>query len=239
MRLVRLQTPDGPVNGRVEDGVVHGENGERYALDGEAELLPPCEPSTLYCAGRNYLDYLQHKGNERPAQPHFFLKPPAAVWPPNSTIPYPTFADGVGYAGELAAIIDRECADLDPEDVPDAVRGYTVMNDVDAIGQEGAAMKVFTGAAPIGPWIETEVDPHGLDLRTTIGGEIRQEGNTEDMLFDPYDIVAYLSERVTLHPGDVIAFGSPANPGEVEPGEDIEIYYEGIGTLENTLGQPS
>jgi 2-keto-4-pentenoate hydratase/2-oxohepta-3-ene-1,7-dioic acid hydratase in catechol pathway len=238
MRLARARTPSGVITGRYEDEAVHTEDGTQYILEGEAELLAPCEPSTLYCAGRNYQDYLKQKHHERPEQPHFFLKPPAAVWPPDSTIPYPEFAEGVGYAGELAAVIDRDCSDLAPEDVPEVVRGYTVMNDVDAIGEPGAAKKVFTGAAPLGPWIETDVDPVGLDLQTTVGGEVRQKSNTTEMLFDPYDIVAFLSERVTLQAGDVVAFGSPANPGEIMPGDEIEIFYEGIGKLKNTLGRP-
>jgi 2-keto-4-pentenoate hydratase/2-oxohepta-3-ene-1,7-dioic acid hydratase in catechol pathway len=238
MKLSRVRTPDGVVTGECVDDTLTAENGERYRIGEDASLLPPCEPTTVYCAGRNYQDYLEHKGNERPEQPHFFLKPPVSPWPSGEPIPYPAFADGVGYAGELAAVIDTKCKEIEPDDVSDHVRGYTIMNDVDALGEPGAAMKVFDAAAPLGPWIETDVDPRGLELETTVGGEVRQEGNTSEMLFDPADIVAFLSKRVTLQAGDVVAFGSPANPGEVAPGERVEIWYEDVGTLTNELGRP-
>ena len=154
------------------------------------------------------------------------------------TIPYPNFADGVGYAGELAAVIGEPCRQVNPEESLEYVRGYTIMNDVDALGQEGAGMKVFEGGAPLGPWIETDLDPSNLDIETTVGGDLRQEGNTNEMLFSPSEIVSFLSERITLQPGDVVAFGSPANPGQVQPGESVEIWYEGIGTLRNDLEYP-
>lgn len=238
MRIARIQTAEGPVTGEFLDGIVETDDGRSYVVGDEGSLLPPCDPSTVYCAGRNYQDYLEHKGNERPETPHFFLKPPAALLASAQSIPYPTFADGVGYAGELAAVIDEDCRHLAPEEALDAVLGYTIMNDVDALGEEGAGMKVFEGAAPLGPWIETDIDPAGLDLKTTIGGDVRQDGNTEEMIFSPAEIISFLSNRITLRAGDVVAFGSPANPGEVEPGEEIEIWYEGVGTLANDLANP-
>jgi len=236
MRIARVDTEDGPVMGEYTDRIVETADGETYTIGEGAEFLPPCTPTTLYCAGRNFQDYLEHKGNERPSTPHFFLKPPAALLPAEESIPYPDFADGVGYAGELAAVMGESCPHVTPEESLEYVRGYTIMNDVDALGQEGAGMKVFEGGAPLGPWIETDLDPSNLDIRTTVGREVRQEGNTSEMLFSPSEIISFLSERITLQPGDVVAFGSPANPGEVQPGESVEIRYEGIGTLRNDLG---
>lgn len=238
MRIARIDTPDGPATGEYVDGRVETADSGTYEVGEDAKLLPPCSPSTLYCAGRNFQDYLDHKGNERPSTPHFFLKPPAALLAPERTIPYPTFADGVGYAGELAAVIGDVCRHVDPDEALEYVTGYTIMNDVDALGQEGAGMKVFEGAAPLGPWIETNLDPHNLDLATTVGDELRQDGSTREMLFPPSEIISHLSHRIRLEPGDVVAFGSPANPGEVSPGESVEIWYEGIGTLRNDLGYP-
>lgn len=239
MRIARVETEAGPVTGEYIDGAVTTEDGRSVEVDESTDLLPPCTPTTLYCAGRNYRDYLELKGNERPTTPHFFLKPPAALWPSGREIPYPSFADGVGYAGELAAVIGDPCRNVDPDDVEDRVLGYTIMNDLDALGQEGAGMKVFQASAPLGPWIETDLDPTGLDFTTVVAGETRQEGNTEEMLFGPAEIVSFLSHRIELRPGDVVAFGSPANPGEVPPGEAVEIWYEGIGTLRNELGSPA
>ena len=236
MRLARARTRDGVVSGEYDpdDGTLETDD-ESYGID-PGELLAPCEPSALYCVGRNYAETLDQMEYERPEEPDFFIKPPVSVISHETAIPYPTFSEEVTYAGELAAVIDRECTDLAPEDVPDAVRGYTIMNDVDALDQPGrTARKAFDGSGPLGPWIETDLDPTGIDMHTEINGEVRQEANTELMLFDPLETVSFLSERFTFAPGDVIAFGSPANPGTIESGDEIEITYEGIGTLRNTV----
>jgi 2-keto-4-pentenoate hydratase/2-oxohepta-3-ene-1,7-dioic acid hydratase in catechol pathway len=110
------------------------------------------------------------------------------------------------------------------------------MNDVDALDQVGrTARKAFDGSAPLGPWIETDVDPTNIDMETYVDDEKRQESNTELMLFDPYELVAHLSERFTFYPGDCIALGSPENPGVIEPGQTVDITYDGIGTLTNEV----
>ena len=239
MRLARLLTPSGPVSGRYEDGVVVADDG-RYEVGRDGRLLPPCEPSALYCVGRNYAETLDQMAYERPAEPDFFIKPPASLIAHGQSIPYPDWTEELTYAGELVAVIDERCRNLDPADVPDVVRGYTVLNDVDALDQQGrTARKAFDGSAPLGPWIETDIDPTGIEMSTTVGGERRQESTTELMLFDPHDTVSYLSRRFTFQPGDCVAFGSPANPGLVEPGETVEITYEGVGTLSNRVSDPS
>ena len=238
MRIARLLTEDGPVTGEYVDGVVHADDGQ-YVVGRDGRLLPPCEPTALYCVGRNYAETLDQMAYERPEEPDFFLKPPVSLLAHGEPVRYPEWTDELTYAGELVAVIDERCRDLDPEDVPDAVRGYTVMNDVDALDQQGrTARKAFDGSAPLGPWIETDVDPTNLDIETTVGGETRQDANTELMLFGPHEIVSYLSKRFTFEPGDCIAFGSPANPGLVEPGERVEITYEGVGTLSNAVVAP-
>ena len=236
MRLVRAETPDGGITGTYEDGVVSAD-GETYERD-EIELLAPCEPSALYCVGRNFAATLDQMDYEKPERPDFFVKPPVSVHPPEREIPYPSFTDELTYAGELAAVIDYSCTDLAPAEVPDVVRGYTILNDLDALDQDGrTARKAFDGSAPLGPWIATDVDPENMDMETRINDEIRQEANTAQMFFDPHEIIAFLSERFTFGTGDVISFGSPANPGLLEPGDEIEITYEGIGTLRNTVGE--
>ena len=223
--------------GRYEDDRIHTPDGV-YAVGRDGRLLPPCEPSALYCVGRNYAETLDQMDYERPEEPDFFIKPPASLLAHEESVPYPEFTEELTYAGELVAVIDERCRNLAPADVPDAVRGYTVMNDVDALDQQGrTARKAFDGSAPLGPWIETDLDPTAIDMHTDVAGERRQDANTELMLFDPFEVVSYLSERFTLRPGDAVAFGSPANPGTVEPGDEIEITYEGIGTLRNTVGE--
>jgi 2-keto-4-pentenoate hydratase/2-oxohepta-3-ene-1,7-dioic acid hydratase in catechol pathway len=234
MRLARVETPDGPVTGEYRDGTVVADDGE-YEAEVE-DLLAPCDPSALYCIGRNYAATIDSMGYDVPDEPSFFIKPPTSVVGPGDPVPYPTFSGEVTYAGELAAVIGERCHGVAPEDVPDVVRGYTVMNDVDALDQANLpARKAFDASGPLGPWIETEADPYDLDMHTDVSGERRQEANTERMIFDPYETVSYLSERFTFRPGDVVAFGSPDNPGLVEPGDDVVITYEGVGTLRNRV----
>ncbi|WP_248515456.1 fumarylacetoacetate hydrolase family protein [Salinarchaeum laminariae] len=238
MRIARLLTPDGPVAGEYKDGVVHADDG-RYEVGQDGRLLPPCEPSALYCVGRNYATTLDQMDYERPDEPDFFIKPPAALLAHGQQISYPSFTSELTYAGELAAVIGERCRNVSESAVDSVVQGYTVMNDVDALDQQGrTARKAFDGSAPLGPWIETDVDPTSIDVRTDVAGERRQSANTEMMLFGVAEIVSYLSERFTLRPGDVVAFGSPENPGLIEPGDDVEITYEGVGTLRNAVQTP-
>jgi 2-keto-4-pentenoate hydratase/2-oxohepta-3-ene-1,7-dioic acid hydratase in catechol pathway len=237
MRIARVHTGEGVVEGRYENGRVVTD-GTEYAVgeSGGADLAPPCEPSALYCVGRNYAETLEQMDYERPEQPAFFIKSPASVVGHRDPVPYPTFSEEVTYAGELAAVVGERCHRLSTEAVPGVLRGFTIMNDLDALDQPGrTARKAFDASGPLGPWIETDLDPRGIDMHTDVSGERRQEANTELMLFDPYEVVAFLSERFTLRPGDVVAFGSPANPGTVEPGDTVEITYEGVGTLENEI----
>ncbi|QCJ46438.1 fumarylacetoacetate hydrolase family protein [Haloprofundus sp. MHR1] len=235
MRIARIQTPDGPREGEYRDGTILADDGE-YVVGEDGDLLAPCEPSALYCVGRNYAATLDQMEYERPEEPDFFIKPPTSVIAHEKPIPYPEFTEELTYAGELVAVVDEECHDISVDEVPEYVRGYTIMNDVDALDQQGrTARKAFDGSGPLGPWIETELDPRNLDMHTDVSGERRQEANTELMLFGPYEIVSYLSKRFTFQPGDAIAFGSPANPGTVESGDVVEITYEGIGTLRNAV----
>jgi 2-keto-4-pentenoate hydratase/2-oxohepta-3-ene-1,7-dioic acid hydratase in catechol pathway len=238
MRLARIETDAGIVSGEYEDGVVATDEGE-YVVGEDADLVAPCDPSALYCVGRNYVETIEQMEYETPDEPDFFIKPPASVVGPGDDVPYPTFSEEVTYAGELAAVVDERCHRIDPDEVDDVLRGYTIMNDMDALDQQGrTARKAWDASGPLGPWIETDLDPTAIDMHTDVAGERRQEANTELMLFDPYEIVSYLSERFTFRPGDVVAFGSPANPGLVEPGDEVEIYYEGVGTLRNTVTEP-
>ena len=238
MRLARLRTDDGIVAGRYTDGRVLTDDGE-YVVGRDGSLTYPCSPSALYCVGRNYAETLAQMDYERPDEPDFFIKPPASLSGHGDPIRYPRWTDELTYAGELAAVVGRRCRDVPAAAATDVVRGYTVLNDVDALDQGGrTARKAFDGSGPLGPWIETDLDPAGIGMETVINGETRQDSNTELMLFGPAEIVSFLSRRVTLRPGDVIAFGSPANPGTVDPGDEIAITYDGVGTLRNRVVDP-
>ena len=233
MKYARIDTADGILEGEYDDGTVHTDDGI-YEPE-EYELLAPCDPSVLYCIGKNYDETIDQMGYETPDDPTFFIKPPVSLHPPEKPIPYPEFSTEVTYAGELAAVIDTECKSVEEYEVDDVVRGYTILNDLDCLDQEClAARKSFDSSGPLGPVI-ADVEPVGIEMTTHINGELRQEDNTESMLIKPREIVSFLSDRVTLKPGDVISFGSPANPGLIERGDEIEIHYEGIGTLRNTV----
>lgn len=240
MRLARVQTPDGVETGEYDDGTVTAD-GEEYDIEGgDATLLAPCEPSACYCVGRNFAATLDQMDYDVPDAPDWFIKPPVSVHDPGAPVEYPAWTEELTYAGELAAVIDRTCHDIGEDEVADAVRGYTILNDLDALDQPGrTARKAFDASAPLGPWIETDVDPSDIEMTTHVGGELRQEATTAQMLFSPEEVVSFLSERYTFRPGDVVSFGSPANPGLVEPGEEVEIRYEGVGTLRNTVVEES
>ncbi len=238
MRLARIDTPDGIKQGPIDDGAVESD-GERYEIGTDGTLAAPCTPTSIYCVGRNYTATLDQMAYDRPDEPGFFIKPPGSIAAHREKIPYPSFTEELTYAGELAAVIGERCHRLAYEEAESVIRGYTIMNDLDALDQQGrTARKAFVGSGPLGPWIETDLDPTAIDMYTEINGDRRQESNTELMLFDPFEIVSYLSERFVFEPGDVIAFGSPANPGTVEPGDTIEITYDGVGTLSNTIAEP-
>jgi len=239
MKLARAWTDDGVVTGEYDDGAIVTDDASYDVCEGDAELLAPAEPSAFYCVGRNYAAKIDQMDYDVPDEPDFFIKPPTALHPPEQPIPYPEWTDELTYAGELAAVIGERAHDVAPEDVPDIVQGYTILDDVDALDQHRrTARKAFDGSGPLGPWIETDVDPYGLSMHTDINGERRQEATTDQMIFDPYEVVSFLSERFTFRPGDVISFGSPANPGLIEPGDTVEITYEGIGTLRNGVAEP-
>lgn len=234
MKIARIETAAGIQTGEYVDGTVTTDT-DQYEPD-EYELLAPCEPSACFCVGRNFGEKVSQMDYDVPDEPDFFIKPPISVHPPETPIRYPGFTEELTYAGELAAVIDRECSHVSRDEVEDVVRGYTILNDLDALDQpRRTARKAFDGSAPLGPWIETDIDPVGIEMETLINGERRQSDNTDQMFIKPDAVVSFLSERFTFRPGDVISFGSPANPGLLESGDTIEITYEGIGTLRNTV----
>ncbi len=236
MRVARVRTADGVREGEYSDGTVTTAD-DTYEVGTDAELLAPCRPGTFYCVGRNFAETLDQMDYDVPEEPDWFLKPAVSLHHPGDAIVYPHWTTELTYAGELAAVIGEECTDLDGErEVRAALRGWTILNDLDALDQSGrTARKAFDGSAPLGPVVETDLDPRSVEMETHVAGEKRQDATTELMLFDPYEVVSFLSERYTFRPGDVVSFGSPANPGLLEPGDDIEIWYEGIGTLRNTV----
>jgi 2-keto-4-pentenoate hydratase/2-oxohepta-3-ene-1,7-dioic acid hydratase in catechol pathway len=256
MRIARYTTASGgaPAYGLVEgdgegavvaqldgapfDGV--RQTGERTPLS-DVTLLAPVDPSKVVAFGRNYAEHAKELGNEVPAIPIVFLKPSTSVVGPDAEVAYPALTSDLHYEGELAVVIGRRCTAVAPEQAMDFVFGYTVGNDLtmrDIQKSEGqwTRGKGFDGACPLGPWVETDVDPSGLSLRSTVNGELRQDGTTADMLRDVAGCVSWVSQAMTLLPGDVVLTGTPAGVGSLQRGDEVSVTIEGIGTLTNRIG---
>jgi 2-keto-4-pentenoate hydratase/2-oxohepta-3-ene-1,7-dioic acid hydratase in catechol pathway len=212
--------------------------GSRYPL-ADVRLLAPVLPSKVVAIGRNYADHARELGNEVPDDPIIFLKPSTAVVGQRDPIVYPAqLSERVDFEGELAVVIGRLCRQVPPERVGEVIFGYTCANDVtarDLQAKDGqwARAKGFDTFCPLGPWIETDIDPADLELTTIVNGEIRQNSRTSLLLHNVTALVAYVSAVMTLLPGDVLLTGTPAGVGPLKDGDEVSVTIEGIGTLTN------
>lgn len=204
-------------------------------------LLAPCSPSKVIAVGRNYAKHAAELGNELPKSPLLFMKPPTSVTATGAPIFYPPLSQRVDYEGELAVIIGDRTTDCTIEEAHSKIWGYTIANDVtarDLQRQENqwTRAKGFDSFCPLGPWIVREI-PAGAYLRTVINNapSPAQSASIADMVFSPEYLVAYISQAITLLPGDVVLTGTPEGVGPVEVGDRIRIEIEGIGCLENTI----
>jgi 2-keto-4-pentenoate hydratase/2-oxohepta-3-ene-1,7-dioic acid hydratase in catechol pathway len=217
--------------------------GERKELDGVRLLAPVIPRSKVVGVGRNYAAHAAELGNEVPVTPLTFLKPNTSVIGPYEAIVYPKVSQEVSYEGELAVVIGRICREVPVSRVPEVIFGYTVANDVTArdlqrTDGQWARAKGFDTFCPLGPWITTHQsldEVAGLFVRTTVDGEVRQDGNTKDMIFTVPELVAYVSSFTTLLPGDVILTGTPEGVGQMQPGQEVTVEVEGIGSLTNPV----
>jgi 2-keto-4-pentenoate hydratase/2-oxohepta-3-ene-1,7-dioic acid hydratase in catechol pathway len=213
--------------------------GARHKLE-DVRLVAPIIPrSKLVCIGRNYAEHIKEMGNETPPAPLMFLKPNSSVIGPNEPMLLPSFSDEVSYEAELCVVIGRICKDVPVERVDEVIFGYTCGNDLTArdaqrTDNQWARAKGFDGSAPLGPWIETELDPDNLAIRGWLDGELKQDGSTSQMIWGVRDLVSYASQAFTLLPGDVIMTGTPSGVGLIQPGQRYEVEIEGIGRLANT-----
>jgi 2-keto-4-pentenoate hydratase/2-oxohepta-3-ene-1,7-dioic acid hydratase in catechol pathway len=214
--------------------------GNRYPA-GDVRLLAPVLPSKVVAVGKNYADHAREMGGEPPAEPVIFLKPSTAVVGPGDPVVYPaSLSERVDFEGELAVVIGRLCREVPPSRVPEVIFGYTCANDVtarDLQSKDGqwARAKGFDTFCPLGPWIETEIDPSDLELTTMVNGEIRQNTRTSLLLHDVTALVVYVTAVMTLLPGDVLLTGTPAGVGPLKDGDEVSVTIEGIGTLSNTV----
>jgi 2-keto-4-pentenoate hydratase/2-oxohepta-3-ene-1,7-dioic acid hydratase in catechol pathway len=201
-----------------------------------ADLRAPVRPSKIVCIGRNYAAHARELGNEPPKEPLLFLKAPSAVIGPGEAIVLPKESQRVEHEAELGVVIGRRARKVSREQALEVVYGYTCVCDVTARdlqkkdGQWSRA-KGFDTFCPVGPWIETELDPSDLAVRCTVDGVERQSGRTSQMIFDVPTLISYVSMSMTLEPGDLLVTGTPEGVGPLEPGHRLVVAIEGIGEL--------
>jgi 2-keto-4-pentenoate hydratase/2-oxohepta-3-ene-1,7-dioic acid hydratase in catechol pathway len=203
-------------------------------------LLPPVAPSKVLCGGLNYRDHIEEIGADMPELPSHFIKPPSAVLSPEAPIIYPRIGKRVDYEGELAVVIKDIIKDIPPEEALDHVLGFTCFNDVtertlSRVPGQLTRAKGFDTFAPFGPCIATDLDPFELTVQTYLNGGLVQEGRTSRMVFSVPFLIHYLSQCMTLYPGDVISTGTPGGVGPMNPGDVVEVTIDGIGTLRNRV----
>jgi 2-keto-4-pentenoate hydratase/2-oxohepta-3-ene-1,7-dioic acid hydratase in catechol pathway len=260
MRFARFAHADGASVGVVEGDVDAGQNaltvaeiegsmfgqfrftGNRWAVADVRLLPPPLFTSKIVCVGRNYAEHAAEMANDVPKEPLLFLKPSTSLIGAHDTIEMPPQSSRVDHEAELAAVIGGSAGvrRLDRAAAAKAIFGYTVANDVTARdlqvsdGQWTRA-KGFDTFCPLGPWIETEIDVSDLEVRCEVNDEVRQLGNTKDMVFDAVAIVSYVSHMMTLLPGDVILTGTPAGVSPLASGDVVSVRVQGIGELINPV----
>jgi 2-keto-4-pentenoate hydratase/2-oxohepta-3-ene-1,7-dioic acid hydratase in catechol pathway len=258
VRIARYTTGDGASFGVVEGGPEPGGTtvrrieghpfapfqvvGEPLPLP-EVRLLAPVLPSKVVAFGRNYPEHAAEMGSVASADepPVVFLKPSTSVIGPGDPIQYPVgVSDDVQFEGELAIVIARLCREVPPERVSDVVLGFTCANDVTARDLQKAEKqwgraKGFDTFCPLGPWVATDLDPTDLAVTTTVNGELRQAGRTSQMTRGVDELVAHVSQAMTLLPGDVILTGTPAGVGPLAVGDEVSVTLEEIGTLTNPV----
>ena len=254
MKRVRYRTFTGVRWGELNGGYIEELSGMMGIPTGnhvplsDVSLLPPCEPQNIVCVGRNYVGHIRELGNltgqDLPQEPGLFLKGTNTISGTGDDIPYPSFTNNLHYEGELAVVISRTMRNITPDEATEYILGYTgaldiTARDVQRSDLQWVRAKSADGFCPIGPWIETELDPANVRIQTRVNGEVRQDGTTADMIFPVPEILAYISSFMTLQPGDVVLTGTPEGVGTITSGDEIELEIEGIGTLMNRVAERS
>ena len=212
---------------------------KRYPLR-QTVLLAPVAPSKVVAVGFNYRDHAEEMNSAMPDEPAIFFKPISALCGPDDPIVLPSQARRVDYEGELAIVIKKRCRRVPVERAREYVLGYTCLNDVtarDLEARDGRShrAKSFDSFCPVGPCVATDIDPGGVDIETYLNGERKQGSNTKHLIFPVEDLIARISAVMTLLPGDVIATGTPAGIGPMQPGDKVEVRIEGVGSLKNPV----
>lgn len=250
MKIVRFAHGDIIGSGRLDDDRISPLAAEidflppidrEYGID-EVKLLAPSTPSKIVAVGLNYRDHAAELNMTLPSEPLLFLKPSTAVIGPGDLILYPEQSERVDYEAELAIVIGKRARFVERKNAADYILGYTCINDVTARDLQTQDVqftrsKGFDTFAPIGPWIETELNTAELSVKSRLNGELMQSSSTSQLIFPVDELVAFISSVMTLLPGDVIATGTPSGIGPMQPGDTIEISVGGIGVLSNTVAK--
>ena len=214
----------------------------RHYRISDIKLLAPCLPSKIIALGANYRSHAEEMDSSPPDEPLIFIKPPTSVIGTEDKIIHPPSSKRVHYEGELGVVIKSVTRHVSKEQAPKHILGYTCVNDVTARDlkvkdKQWTRAKSFDTFCPIGPCIETEISPWDLSLETCLNGITEQKARTSELIFPVYELVSFISDVMTLLPGDVIATGTPAGIGPMFPGDTVEVKIEGIGTLRNYISK--
>jgi 2-keto-4-pentenoate hydratase/2-oxohepta-3-ene-1,7-dioic acid hydratase in catechol pathway len=262
MKLCRFQPQVVPANAvgatthpEVLQGIISGETVREVSGDifgrwkvtdrswalADVKLLPPVNPSKIVCLGRNYKEHAAEFGNPLPKEPIIFLKPTTSLLAPGDPIILPPSSQRVDFEGELAVVMSKHCFHLrEDEDVRPYILGYTCLNDVSARDLQAAdkqwtRAKSFDTFCPLGPVLETEFDLASSQVETLLNGVRKQHSALTEMVFPVDAIIRFVAQVMTLLPGDVVATGTPAGVGPMQPGDVVEVAITGIGTLRNPV----
>lgn len=254
MRLIRYSTTNEPtqfgwVNNAFIGKIIGSPFGEFQRQEASTplesvQLLAPLVPGKIICVGRNYAEHIKETNSEVPTTPLLFLKPPSSVIGPNQTIYLPPQSEQVDHEAELAVVIGKRGRWIQPLDAFNHIFGYTIANDVtarDLQRKDGqwTRSKGFDTFCPLGPWIETELNPADTMISCHVNGVLRQMASTRDMIFHIDQLIAYVSSIMTLEIGDVVLTGTPAGISPLHPNDVVEVTIDGIGTLRNVVATES
>ncbi len=243
MKLVRFQIDQGIFSGVLQGDVIKPWGPNPAARErglSDVRLLAPCMPSKIVAVGLNYRDHAQELNMKLPEEPLLFMKPSSSVIGPGDTIIMPPQSARVDYEAELAIVIGKEAKGVTEKDAKQVILGYTCLNDVtarDLQNKDGqwTRAKGFDTFCPVGPWIDTEIDPSDLKIDLLLNDKPRQSSRTSNLIFNSYKLVEFITSVMTLYPGDVIATGTTSGIGPMADGDSVVVRIEGIGSLVNRV----
>jgi 2-keto-4-pentenoate hydratase/2-oxohepta-3-ene-1,7-dioic acid hydratase in catechol pathway len=238
MKTARFLDPAGSIRTGEWNGNSVEFGNQRFDLE-DVSLLPPTNPSKIICIGLNYANHAKETDSDIPERPLLFFKTPNTLAGHGDTITLPESKDRVDFEGELGVVIGEQCRNVSVEDAEKVIAGYTCVNDLSnrddqRIEQNWVRGKSFDNSAPIGPVLATpEHLPDGATVETRLNGEVQQSSSIDDLIFDIPELIAEITELISLEAGDIIATGTPEGVGPISGGDVVEVEIEGIGTLKN------